>query len=238
MSIKTREDANKYYHLVNELVDEYIDKWKIKPSNLGKYLSPGSSRFQKFLQRNKLSEVSGTDVILKDVIQDRVNMEKDGVLTFESFKFFESDEFKLLSLSDCLTKGMDKADIELEKVLADHFDTNLGHIDIKNPESHLFVIDEGWESGKLEVVIYSESDVELIGENILDFVYNELSKKKISITPGFEVSLSGVFSKEQLLRTGQFNKSVTIDLVSETLGSRFTYDGVVNGCHIWTSEIE
>ena len=32
MSINSREDANKYYQVVNKLVDEYIDKWKIKPS--------------------------------------------------------------------------------------------------------------------------------------------------------------------------------------------------------------
>ena len=37
MSINNREDANKYYQIMNELVDEYIDKWKIRPAKLKKY---------------------------------------------------------------------------------------------------------------------------------------------------------------------------------------------------------
>jgi len=54
MSINNREDANKYYQIINELVDEYIDKWKIRPKNLKKYLRPGSDRFNKFLLRHSL----------------------------------------------------------------------------------------------------------------------------------------------------------------------------------------
>jgi hypothetical protein len=37
MSINSKEDANKYYQVVNNLVDDYIDKWN-KPSNLKKIL--------------------------------------------------------------------------------------------------------------------------------------------------------------------------------------------------------
>ena len=85
--INNREDANKYYQQVNELIDEYIDKWKIKPSSLGRYLKPGSDRFNKLLGRNNLKEVNGIDRVLSDVIEDRVNMERDAVLTFENFKF-------------------------------------------------------------------------------------------------------------------------------------------------------
>src|SRR5690554_6926335 len=98
MSINTREDANKYYKIINELVDDYIIKWKIRPSRLKKYLSPGSKRFDRFLKRNKLDEIKGSSVILKDIIEDRYNMEKDGVLTFESYNIFESEEFKIKSL--------------------------------------------------------------------------------------------------------------------------------------------
>ena len=54
MSINNREDANRYYQLVNELVDDYMNNSKIKPSNLKRYLQPGSDRFNKFLSRNNL----------------------------------------------------------------------------------------------------------------------------------------------------------------------------------------
>lgn len=55
--INSREDANRYYQMINGLVDDYLDKWKIRPSNLKRYLQPGSERFNKFLERNKLKEV-------------------------------------------------------------------------------------------------------------------------------------------------------------------------------------
>ena len=87
MSINNREDANKYYQIMNELVDEYIDKWKIRPAKLKKYLTPGSKRFNRFLERNRLGDIKGVDVILKDIIEDRFHMESDGVLTFENYKF-------------------------------------------------------------------------------------------------------------------------------------------------------
>ena len=74
MSINNREDANKYYQQINELIDDYMDKWKIRPSNLKRYLQPGSERFNRFLKRNNFKEVNGIDRILSDVIEDRVNM--------------------------------------------------------------------------------------------------------------------------------------------------------------------
>ena len=59
-----------------------------------KYLSPGSSRFNRFLERNKLGDIKGAGTILTDIIDDRFSMESDGVLTFENHKFLESAEFK------------------------------------------------------------------------------------------------------------------------------------------------
>ena len=50
MSISSREDANKYYQVVNKLVDDYMDKWKIRPTNLKRYLKTGSDKFEKFLK--------------------------------------------------------------------------------------------------------------------------------------------------------------------------------------------
>jgi hypothetical protein len=128
MSINNREDANRYYQQINGLVDEYIDKWKIRPSNLKKYLQPGSDRFNKFLERNKLKDIKGASRVLSDVIDDRYHMEKDGVITFESFKLFESDEYKFSNLCECLYKGIEKSNIEHEKIIADYYGVSLGHI--------------------------------------------------------------------------------------------------------------
>jgi hypothetical protein len=115
MSISSREDANKYYQVVNKLVDEYMDTCKIRPVNHKKYLKEDSDKFRKFIERNGLKDVNGIKQVIKDVLEDRVHMETDGVLTFESFKVFESDEFKITSLVQCLYKGVGKTDIKAEK---------------------------------------------------------------------------------------------------------------------------
>ena len=177
MSIKSREDANKYYQIVNELVDEYMSKGKIRPSNLKRYLQPGSERFKKFLIRNKLNEIAGIDRVLSDVIEDRANMESDGVLTFESFKFFESDVFKTSNLKQCFYKGLEKADIEMEKALADFFDTNLGSIDVVDSDKHVFFIEDAWT----DVVCFSEEDMKVIEGNMAEYLYSELKKKEIEL---------------------------------------------------------
>ena len=189
MSIKSREDANKYYQLVNELVDEYMSKGKIRPSNLKRYLEPGSEKFKKFLIRNKLNEITGIDRVLSDVIEDRASMESDGVLTFESFKFFESDEFKISSMKQCLYKGIEKADLNMEKVLADVFDTNLGSIDVVDSDKHSFYI----EDEMLDVVCFSLEDMKIIEDNVVEYLYSELKKKEVGLidmTQGGNLSIN------------------------------------------------
>ena len=191
MSINNREDANKYYQQINELIDDYMDKWKIRPSNLKRYLQPGSERFTKFLHRNNLKEVNGIDRVLSDVIEDRVNMESDGVLTFESFKYFESNEFKTASMKECLYKGIEKADINLEKTLADVFDTNLGSIDVVDSDKHIFKVND-WNNNDVNVLIYSKEDLNIIKNNMVDFMFEELKTKKILLGGIVELSLSSI----------------------------------------------
>jgi len=177
MSIKSREDANRYYQLVNELVDEYMEKGKIRPSSLKRYLQPGSERFKKFLQRNKLNEITGIDRVLADVIEDRASMEADGVLTFESFKIFESDEFRASSLKQCIYRGLEKADVEMEKALADYFDTNLGSIDVIDSDKHVFYI----EDQNVEAICLTLEEMKMVEDNIVEYLYSELKKKEIEL---------------------------------------------------------
>ena len=177
MSIKSREDANKYYQLVNELVDEYMEKGKIRPSSLKRYLQPGSERFKKFLQRNKLNEITGIDRVLEDVIEDRASMEADGVITFESFKLFESEEFRASSLKQCIYRGLEKADVEMEKALADYFDTNLGSIDVIDSDKHIFYI----EDKNIEAICLSLEEMKIVEDNIVEYLYSELKKKEIEL---------------------------------------------------------
>jgi hypothetical protein len=231
MSINNREDANRYYQVINGLVDDYIDKWKVRPSNLKRFLQPGSERFNKFLERNKLKDIKGAAVILKDIIEDRDSMEQDGVITFESFKMFESEEFKIHSMKQCLYKGIEKATQNMEKVLADHFDTNLGDIDIIDADKHIFKIND-WNNHDVEVVIYSKEELDVIENNIVDHLYSELSKSKITLTENISIELSDLvkrdvfeskmlsfFTEEFLIKTicdllgGEYQKSETSNFI-------------------------
>ena len=183
MSITSREDANKYYQVVNKLVDEYMDKWKIRPTNLKRYLKIGSDKFEKFIERNGLKDINGIKQVINDVINDRVHMEKDGVLTFESFKVFESDEFKITSLLQCLYKGIGKTDIKAEKLLADHFDANLSQIDIVDSDKHMFKI-SNWENTELLVIIYNKDEIDIIKGNIKEYLVDKLSDEEIELLGG------------------------------------------------------
>lgn len=236
MAINNREDANKYYQLINDLVDEYTEKHKIRPSNLRRYLQPGSERFNKFLERNKLKDVQGTSIILKDIIEDRANMEKDGVITFESFKIFESDEFKIHSMKQCLYKGVEKATQKMEKVLADYFDTNLGDIDIVDSDKHIFKIND-WKNSDVNVVIYSKEEMDVILTNIIEHLYEEISKKKVELTKHISIELSDLIKEdiftnkiEQLL-----TDSLAKDIISDCLDGGFKFETDFDGHSIWIS---
>jgi len=93
MSINNREDLNKYYGLLNELIDVYVEKWKIRPTRLKNNLKKEQKEFENFLLRNNLSDINGISVVLSDIIDDRASMEKDGILKFESFNILESNNF-------------------------------------------------------------------------------------------------------------------------------------------------
>ena len=237
--INNREDANSYYQQLNELLDKYMSNGKngkIRPSELNNYLPKGSENFNKFLYRNKLKEKdekgdyisSSIDTIFSDVIEDRVNMEKDGVLTFEKFKFFESDEFKISSIRQALYKGIEKADLNMEKALADVFDTNLSSIVVINSDKHLFKIND-WNGKDINVIIYSKEDLELIKNNIVDFLYEELKSKKVLLGGIVELSLSIINSD---IRFSIENKLKINEIISNLL--EMVHHESFNGYEIWS----
>jgi hypothetical protein len=232
MSIDNRESANKYYKVINELIDDYIDKWKIRPSNLKKYLKPGSEKFDRFILRNNLSEVAGINRVVIDVIDDRVSMEKDGVMAFESFKYFESNDFKIQSLRQSLYKGIEKSDINMEKALADKFDTSLSDIDILDSDKHLFKV-SGWSNEDIKAVIYSKEDLEIITNNIFEHLYDELIKKEVEITENIKISLNKLIDKDKFNEQFSeiFNEEKIIKIISDLLSSQ--WQEKTSKYHIW-----
>lgn len=221
MSINNREDANKYYKIVNELVDDFIVSGKIKPSNLKRYLSP-EKKMESFLKKNNLSSIDGIKKVVKDVIDSRYNMESDGVMKFESFKLFESEEYNILTLGECITKGINKTNIDEEKFLADYFDTNLGHIDVINTERHIYKVN-AWEK-ELEVIIYSKEDFDIIKGNIIEFMMNDFNKKDVLLTTGLKINLSDIVDTNKLntILYKIFDIEKTSDVIISYLGKEYS----------------
>lgn len=235
MSINSREDANKYYQILNELVDEYTEQHKIRPSNLKRYLQPGSERFNRFLEKNKLKDVKKADIILKDILDDRESMEKDGVITFESFKIFESDEFKIHSMKECLYKGIEKSTQKMEKVLADHFDTSLGHIDSVDSDKHIFKISD-WEKEDCNVIIYSKEEMDVIKYNMVEHLFKELASKKVELTNTIKIDLSDLikFNMLEEQMNQMFTNEFLIKTITDCLGD-YEFEKESNGFFIWIS---
>ncbi len=208
--INNSEDANKYYNVVNQYIDEYVDKWKIKPTNLKNYLLGNKSRLINFLERRGLKDISNIDRVVLDVVEDRVSIYNDSVMTFESFKFFESEDFKVLDLKDCLYKGIEKATINHEKVIADFFDVSLSQISSLSPERHTFWVNDV----DTPIVIYNEDELLIIKENIIEYAYHQMFNKSISLDLGrstFDVKI-GEFISER-----QFKEKFSLILPNEKL---------------------
>lgn len=236
MAINTREDANKYYQLINGLVDDYIDVHKIRPSKLSAYLKPGGQRFNKFLERNKLKDIKGAEIILKDVIEDREHMEKDGVMTFESFKMVESVEFKVSEMKECIYKGIDNSDLEQEKAIADYFDVNLGSIDVLDSGKHKFKL-EDWKNDDWMCVIYTEEECGVIKENFLEFFFNDLKNQELNFVDDLSIKLSDLVPEEKF--TEKISQKLTENklqkIISNCLGEEWSYEGKIRNFHIWIS---
>lgn len=238
MPINNREELNSYYQFFNTLVDEYTENWKIKPSNLKRYLQPGTERFNKFLEKAKyqVKQKWGVEIndgfgrlVLQNVLEDRFAMEKDGVLNFNKFQILESNQYKIDNIATCLWKGIGKADGTYEKFLADFFDTNLSQITIVSPSnavnhvhsliassSHLFEVTTWGE--KWNVIVWSSSDFELIRENIKEYLYTELTSRELDIS-GMKLNLSRVVDENafSMYVESLLSPDYLINLVSECL---------------------
>jgi hypothetical protein len=210
--ISTTEEANQYYNKINKLIDEYIDSWKIRPTKLGDHLRPGSYAFKTFLEKNGLSDIEGIEKVLKDVLEDRRSMELDGVMKFESFEINLDD--KSLNLED--------PSIEFEKILADFYNTSVGHIELQVGKNHLYKIKDFGEEKK--VIILSKKDVEGIKKNLISDLRTNVLEEELSIKVNHEVEtqikIRKVISEEKLLV--ELKNIVNQELVTEYVESVFS----------------
>lgn len=236
MRISSTAEANEYYAKINSLVDEYINEWGIRPSSLKNYLKPDSKRFRQFLARNEMSSVIGADKILKDVIEDRCAIEKDGVLTFENFNFIQTDDYKMVLLSSEIFKGIENSELSHEKCIADYFDVSLSSIEIIDSKKHLFKI-EDWGNDDLNVVVYDSEDLELIKSNLVNFFIESSTEHEVNIIQGLGIKLFDIINKEKTekLIGEKLTDKIISKIISNEFGEEWSFSGKHGEFYLWVS---
>jgi hypothetical protein len=209
--ISNREDANKYYKLVNNAINDFMGETKARPSEVHKYLTKNGA---KFLKRLEISDVEGIDSVLNDVLLHRRHMEDDKVITFESFSKLNESSINVGSPS-----------VEHEKVLADIFNTSLGHIDVLDPQLHLFKISDFGKD--VYAIIFNESEVSKIKEDLIMKIKGEVTSKVMSVSDvnGVSISpikfwLSDILDETKLSES--INSKISSDLVFDFIKSSFS----------------
>ena len=209
--ISNREEANNYYKLVNNAINDFMGETKARPSEVHKYLTKNGV---KFLKRLELSDVEGIESVLNDVLLHRRHMEDDKIITFESFSKLNESSVNVGSPS-----------VEHEKVLADVFNTSLGHIDVLDPQLHLFKISDFGKD--VYAIIFNESEISKIKEDLIIKIKDEVTSKVINISDvgGVSISpikfwLSDVLDETKLSES--INSKISSDLVFDFIKSSFS----------------
>jgi len=179
--IKSSDDANRYYSLIDSHIESYVNnyysKYGVEARKIEEHLLKNKGLINDFLKKRGLSEVSGINRIVQDVLEDRIALHKDSVMTFESFSFSEKSNTSS-SFKECLFLGISEPTIEHEKLLADLFDCSLSHIECVNSQKRIFRIDS---SELVSVIVYTDSELDVIYENMLDYLVDKFLKKELSV---------------------------------------------------------
>ena len=164
--INDTKELNEIYSQINKLIQQYIESHNILPSEIYKYVKKNMNRF---LERNNLKDIEKIDQIVEDVIKHRFGMERDQVIPFSKYSQKLNESILLTGLGS----------VEHEKILADYYNSSLGHISPIDYEMHLYQIDDFGDSKK--VIVFSDEEVQKISENIINKIYQELKKVNVTI---------------------------------------------------------
>lgn len=157
---------------------------------------------------------------------------RNNIMKFEKYKLFESDKYEIDDLKEVLYKGIEKSNIQIEKVIADNYDTNLSDIDTINADKHIFRLNI-WNNITF-VIAYSEDEFNTIKENINKHLTNYLSTKKIELINDISINLSDIISGDK-----SYNKIEKIltedlikDIITKLLGA-YKFEKKTNGYYLW-----
>lgn len=232
-SISNRDEANKYFQQLNDIVDEYIKDHKVRPSELHRYMK---SNYKSIIDEVGLSDVDGINRVFYDVLNHRLNMERDGVMTFENFRLLNE------SLID-----LEKGKFKYKKVLADLYNTSLGHIKVVDPKTHLYKVQDFGDD--VYVFAYSSDDLKSIKQNIVNGTVDEIQKKSLQVSDiesedlgqVWQFAVKDFLDKDKLLQdcdsrlsTNKLIEIITTVLQNSSNLGEISYKGKIVGLHLWT----
>jgi hypothetical protein len=172
-----REEANEIYSKVKSAINRYV-KFNVKANEIKDYVI---NNIDRFIAKYKLSEISNVEQIIKDVVEHKNNIDKDKnkkklIREMWNGKVVKFNNFKKINES-IIEVG--KSNVSHEKVLADYYNTSLGHIEEIDAENHVYnVIDFGKSQ---MVVIFSNEEINKIREKIVNDLVIEISDKNLII---------------------------------------------------------
>lgn len=233
--ISNSEEVNQFYKSINQYIDEYINNWKISATKLKRYFE-STKNMNNFLKKYKIDDIEGIKRIVKDVIDDRFHMEKDGIMKFENFLLSEKIKFEAIGMNH-------------ERVLADLYNTSVGHIEPSNSDLHEYFVNDFGD--KLKVIIFSKEDVDLfklecsksislsVKKKILNLKEFKIEDKTISSL--FKFNLGEIIDNRLLSEkvTSELNDEKVLELfttyINALLESEYAYKREFSGYYIWES---
>ena len=81
--ISDRKELSQYYDLINNKVEEYFTKYKIRPVEFLNYLR---NNIDEIKEEFGVSDVIGIDKVIFDVCHHYIHSHDDNILKFESFR--------------------------------------------------------------------------------------------------------------------------------------------------------
>lgn len=219
MKITTGQEASHYYNVINSAIDKKYIPLNISPIKLRNYLKYGSDNYKRFLTENNLDDCDDIKKIIQHVLDDRVSIVHD--IKNENIMMFE--EFQSAANA-----------IDYEKVLADYYNTSLGHV-IPQGANKYSINSFG---DLINVLIYSEKEMITIYNNYINTMIDEYSAVpvKINQTILMEVTNGDVMDYEKIktIIKSKLNKRTLIELISKREG--YKYKGYNNKYYIWQKE--
>lgn len=242
--INNTEENNQYYKLVNEYINDYINEWKIKPSKLKSYFN-NSKKMESFLKRYNLDDIEGIKRVVNDIIDDHHFIEKDGIISFEKFNYL-SEGLGRITISP--------VDINYERVLADLYNTSVGHIEISNEKEHKYKVNDFGK--EVNTIVYSKKDIEEFKESIAPILISDAKKKSVELfkvdlglESGKEIKININFDVDDVVYESKLETLIDESLTQKKLlsiifhfvndydilrsGKHYVYKQEYKGYHIW-----